>query len=48
MKEGGDEDPDLPIFTLSSDAELLDLSLDSGERFGGNAEVKELCLDELI
>jgi len=45
---GWEEDLDSPIFTLGSDTELLDLALHSGERFGGDAKVEELCFDELI
>jgi len=39
---------DPPVFTLCSDAELLDLALDGGERFSSDAKVEELCFDELI
>lgn len=39
---------DPPVFTLGSDTKLLDLALDSRERFSGDAEVEELCFDELV
>jgi len=39
---------DPPVFTLGSDAKFLDLTLDSRERLGGNAEVEELRFDELV
>ena len=39
---------DPPVFTLGSDAELFDLALDGRERFSGDAEVEELCFDDLV
>jgi hypothetical protein len=39
---------DPPVFTLGSDAELLDFALDGRERLGGNAKVEELRFDELV
>ena len=39
---------DPPVFTLGSDTKLLDLALDGRERFSGDAEVEELCFDELV
>jgi hypothetical protein len=37
-----------PIFPLGSNAELFDLTLDGGERFGCYAEIEQLGFDELI